>query len=233
MAIVSCKNISSISSVRTVSLKQWAQIHTFGKGKEYCELSKYIRSGNKKVSRKTCLFNFSSATDCVSKKLGLCAADKFGCKCYAKKSENEMRKMVLPFRRRQELYWQKVTAEQFVSDFVLINSLKGNPYTALRFSEAGDFHNQKEVDKAEKIALLLNRFGIKVYCYSSRSDLSFKNCKHLIVSGSGFMKEGISNIFQIIKNKKDKPNGYSLCKGNCRICNWCQIRGKKICVLAH
>jgi hypothetical protein len=229
LAITPCKSIS----LKSITLKQWAQIHTFGKGKDACGLSRHIRSGNKKVPRTTALFNFSSATDCMSKRLGLCAADKAGCKCYAKKSENKMRKAVLPFRRGQEAYWKTITAEQFVSDFILINSLKGNAYTSLRFSEAGDFHSQDEVEKAEKIALLLNRFGIKVYCYSSRSDLSFKNCKHLIVSGSGFMKEGISNIFQIIKNKKDKPSGYSLCKGNCRVCNWCQIRGKKICVLAH
>ena len=149
------------------------------------------------------------------------------------KSEREYRKYVLPFRNRQEKYWKKVTAESFVSDFTMINSLKERPYNVIRINESGDFWTQKCINKLEKIATLLTPFKIKVYCYTSRSDLNYKKCKNLIVSGSGFKKEGISNIFQIVKNIKDKPKGYSICKGNCKICNKCQIRGNKIIIKSH
>lgn len=226
MPIIACKNIS---------LKSFGKILTLGKGKDFCELSILLRNGNTKVPRTTAIFNLSSATDCPSFKLGLCKAYDSNGKhiCYALKSERGYRPAVLPFRRKQEIFWKKITAEEFVAQFILTNALKEKPYTALRFNEAGDFHSQKCVIKAEKIALMLRRFGVKVYCYTSRSDLNFSNCRNLIVSGSGFKKDGVSNVFQIIKNVKNREIGYGVCSGSCKSCSRCQTRGKNTCVLAH
>jgi len=217
-----------------IPLKKFANVMNGGKGGGFWKLFSLLgREGNIKIPSTTAIFNTSSATDCASKKLGLCAACKAGVKCYALKAEYSYHPLVLPYRRRQETFWKGITAQDFVSQFLLINAFRVKPFNALRFSEAGDFANQKSLDKAEKIATLLSRFGIRCYTYSSRSDLDFSKCKNLIVSGSGFIKTGVSNIFKIIKDKKDRPKGWSICKGNCRICNLCQIRGKRIVTLAH
>ena len=111
--------------------------------------------------------------------------------------------------------------------------MKVQPFTALRFNEAGDFYGQECVDKAERIATVLKRYGVVVYCYTSRSDLDYSKTKNLVVSGSGFMKEGITNEFKIIKSKSDKPKGYGVCPMDCKKCSKCQKRGTKTVVNLH
>ncbi|MCE5317417.1 MAG: hypothetical protein LLG04_08690, partial [Parachlamydia sp.] len=201
--------------------------------KYFCPLGSLMVSGNIKLPRTTGIFNMSSATHCPSRKLGLCKAEAVGVKCYALKSEVKSRPNVLPFRDTQEKFWEKVTAKQFVSQFLILNVLKGVPYTKIRFNESGDFHSQKCINKAEEIAKMLHRFGIRVYCYTSRDDLDFSKCRHLIVSGSGFMKEGISNEFRIVYDLKERPKGYGICKGDCRVCNRCTMRNLRTVIKKH
>jgi len=222
MAIIQCKN---------VTLKSWARInHT---KKNSC-LNDLMRSGNTKLPSTTGIFNFASATDCPSKRKGLCKACQQGAKCYAVKSENDMRKAVLPFRRRQEAYWKHVSAKSFVSEFVFLNAQKEVPYTAIRFSEAGDFHSQYCVDKIEEIAMMLRRFGVRVYGYTSRSDLDFSKVRHAIITGSNFKKKGIANIFRIVRDvKKERLKGESVCKGDCRLCRLCLMHNMRIIVKKH
>ena len=231
MAHVSCKS---------VPLKSWAKLYTLGKGRNFSPLSLLLSPGNTKVPRSTAIFNLSSASDCPSRRLGLCKAYKQGAKCYALKSERYDKKMgryfrpaVLPYRRRQMNFWRKISAEEFVAQFVLVNALKERPFQNIRFSESGDFFNQKDVDKAERIAQLLRRFGIRCYCYTSRDDLSYEKVKHLIVTGSNFRKHGISNIFRIVKNLKERKRGESICSGNCRTCRKCLMRNLSIIVKSH
>jgi len=220
--------------VSQVSLRSYALIFSEGTGKKVSPINSLVgHSGNLKIPSHTAIFNMSSANDCPSKKLGLCKAAKAGVKCYALKAEYEYHPDVLPYRRRQEAYWKSVTANQFVADFLLMNACKVKPFKSIRFNEAGDFHSQKCIDKAERIAMLLSRFGIVCYCYTSRSDLKFTKCKYLIISGSGFKRKGISNQFRIVKDLKDRPKGFGVCKGNCRICDRCLIRGRKTVVMAH
>ena len=154
-----------IVACKEVSLKSWAKIVYTKHSSNLCSL---MRSGNTKIPRSTGIFNMSSATDCPSKKLGLCKACEQRAKCYAIKSENTSRPDVLPFRRKQEIYWKSVKAKEFVSEFVLLNALKEAPYQNIRFSEAGDFHGQECVDKMEEIAKMLRRFGVRVYGYTSK-----------------------------------------------------------------
>jgi len=226
--------MSNKISLNDITLKTYAKIVSCGKGKRISPLNDLIcHEGNIKVPSTTAIFNCSSATDCPSMRKGLCKAAKMGIKCYALKAEYAYRPYALPYRRRQELYWKNISAQNFASEFLLLNSLKLKPFNKIRLNESGDFHSQDCVDKAEKIASILSRFGIKVYCYTSRSDLSFANCKHLIVSGSGFQKKGISNQFSIVKDLKDKPKGFGICCGNCRICNRCSTRGLRTVVMAH
>jgi hypothetical protein len=200
----------------------------------HVELKGLISSGNIKIPTSTAIFNMSSATDCMSMKLGLCAAAKAGVKCYARKSEVPSRPSVLPYRRRQEKYWLGITARKFALNFLAINAVKARqPFTALRLNEAGDFHSQECVGKANNIARILSDFGIATYCYTSRSDLDYSEIKSLTVMGSGFRKEGITSEFRIIPKGEDKPKGYGLCVGNCKICNRCQKRGMLTAVPAH
>ena len=189
--------------------------------------------GNSKIPRNIAIFNITSAHDCPSMKLGLCKAQAQGAKCYAIKSEYPFRPTVLPFRRRQAEYWNTVTASEFAKQFLLINFSRGTKFTALRMNVSGDFRSQKDIEKAEEIARILKLHGITVYTYSSRSDLNFSGCKNLVISGSNFTKRGVSNIFKIIQKKEDKPKGWLMCKGDCNICNRCQIRSQNICVLKH
>jgi hypothetical protein len=190
--------------------------------------------GNRKIPSSTAIFNMTPAKFCPSRKLGLCKAEKQGAKCYADKAERLYPKTALPYRIRQMDLWKNINAKEFAKQFILINATKKNGgFTALRFNECGDFITQACIDKAEEIARLLHLQGIKTYCYSSRSDLDFSKCKNLIISGSNFTKTGINNIFKIIKNKKEKPRGWAMCRMDCHICKLCQIRGNNICVLKH
>jgi hypothetical protein len=193
------------------------------------------KNGNIKVHNTTAIFNMSSATDCPSRKLGICKAEAQGAKCYAKKSERDYRPDVKPYREKQKDFWLSVSAKDFAFQFIIINSLrkKRTRFNALRFNEAGDFHDQKCVNKAEKIARILKKYGIICYCYTSRDDLDYHNVKALKISGSNFKKDGIVNIFKIIDKKEDKPKGYGLCVGNCRKCNRCLRSGLKTAIIKH
>lgn len=219
-----------------IRLKSFAQLMTKGKGKDFCQLNGLLSSGNKKVPRTTAIFNMTPAKYCPSFHRKLCKAYSPEGKhvCYAKKAEYSHHPEVLPYRIRQMKFWKSIEASDFVWQFLCINSLKTNPWDKLRFNESGDFGNQAEVNKAEKIATLLSGYGIKCYCYTHRSDLDFTNVRNLIISGSNFQKEGIANHVLMIEDvKTDRPKGYSVCPGDCNICNKCSIRGQKIVIPRH
>jgi len=220
---------------KNAQLDRYIKLMAGSQGKSFSPLSSLIGAGNIKIPSTTGIFNMGAATDCPSRRLGYCqATNKKGKNiCYARKAEYDYHSTVLPYRRRQEKYWKSCTAEQFVVDFLTLNALKALPYTALRLNEAGDFWSQECVDKATHVARVLKKYGIRVYCYTSRQDLDFSRCSdYMTVSGSGFKKEGIRGIFTMVYSKKERPVGFGMCKGNCRICNRCLI-GRKTAVLSH
>ena len=215
---------------KTTSLRSYAKIVTAGVGMKHFPLSKLLSSGNRKLPTSTAIFNMGSAHDCPSLKLGLCKAYNPDGKhvCYAFKSETSMFKKVEPYRNRQKAFWLHVTAEEFASQFLLINSIKIVKWKALRINESGDFWGQSCITKMDRIATILKPYGITVYGYTSREDLDYSKVKNIILSGSGFEKEGICNVFTMVEDvKKDRPKGYGVCCGDCRKCNRCMIRGKK------
>ncbi len=219
-----------------IPLKSFAKIVSQNKKGNYCELKKMVSSGNIKLPKQTAIFNMGPATYCPSKAMGLCKAYSKKGKhiCYAKKSENASRPNVLKKRLKQMKYWKNVTAEDFAWQFLLVNSLKAVPWKYLRFNESGDFWTQECLEKANTIAMILARYGIKTYCYTHRSDLDYTNIKHLIVSSSNFQDQNIPNAFYIVEDvKKEKPKGWSVCKGDCRICNKCYVRGFKVVIKGH
>lgn len=199
-------------------------------------LKKMIQAGNKKLPKSTAIFNMASATDCPSLKLGLCSAVDENGKlfCYAKKSEAGYRPDVLPYRRRQEKFWLSISAEDFAAQFIAINARKRKKFTALRLNEAGDFHTQACVDKAEAIAKLITATGVAVYAYTARKDLDYTGIDALVVNGSGWTKDNVTNDFKIVdKDGKNVPAGYVVCPMDCSICKRCLIKGNKTAVKKH
>jgi hypothetical protein len=191
-------------------------------------------AGNTKIPKSTAIFNMSSATDCPSLKLDICKACVLGKNfCYAMKSERSYRPNVLPYRRRQQNFWLEATAEEFAFQFLLVNSLKPVPFSKLRLNEAGDFHSQACVNKADRIAEILSKFGIVTYCYTSRSDLNFSKVKYVTVNGSGFKTEGIQNEFRMIMKNEAWPKGYAKCPMDCNVCDRCSKKGKDTFVIQH
>lgn len=209
-------------------------IRLMGLTAEKLELYKLLGSGNTKLPSSTAIFNLGSATDCPSRKLGFCQAiskDGKNC-CYAKKAEYSYHPTVLPYRRRQEKYWKKTSATKFVTDFLIINNYRVVKFRALRLNESGDFWDQASLDKAEEIARHLGKFKIKVYCYTARKDLSFVKIRNLIILGSNFHKEGMKGVFKMVYNVKEKPKGYGVCKGDCKVCSRC-IDGRNSIIVRH
>lgn len=224
-----------MTDVQATNLKPFMKLLLHGAWKNQVRLRDVLGDeGNLKIPKTTAIFNLSSAHDCPSRKLGLCKAMIDGKSiCYAIRSENTYRPHVLPYRRRQEAYWKSVTAEEFCVEFLAICVTKVKPFTALRFNESGDFHSQACVDKAEKIARILKPYDIVCYCYTSRSDLDYHKVEALRISGSGFKKPGIVNVFKVIERKEDKPKGYVICPMDCHSCNRCQKAGMKTVVVKH
>ncbi len=206
---------------------------TDGNGKKSIPLASLVSAGNKKLPKDTAIFNMGPAMNCPAEKLGMCQA-VFNGKviCYALKAEVQYPNCK-PYRDRQEKFWKGIDANEFATQFILMNALRKKKFTALRINESGDFWGQKCVDKAEKIAFALSTHGVAVYVYTARKDLDFSKVKHLVVNGSGFKTKGVSNVFQYIETEADKPAGYVVCPGDCRICRRCQNHNRNTVVVMH
>jgi hypothetical protein len=188
-----------------------------------------MSNGNSKIGNNTLIFNMGSALNCPSKALGLCKVlnERGECCCYAGKAER-LYPQVLPYREKQHSYWSECTAEQFVADFDAqldkSNALRTR-VRFFRFNEAGDFHSQAEVIKAEQIAQALRERGIVCYTYTARADLDFTGCKALLVKGSSH--EGGNNGMTIARKRgaaleQAKAEGFVECPGSCKTCNLCK-----------
>ncbi len=89
-----------------------------------------ISNGNKKIGNDTLIFNMNSATDCPSKRLGLC--DIEGGKCYAMKAEKQY-PAVLPYRRKQQRYWEEYAADEIANELAALIKRKRSPIKYIRF----------------------------------------------------------------------------------------------------
>lgn len=102
----------------------------------------------------------------------------------------------------------------------------------LRINEAGDFRDQKEIRKWNKVAGRLRKeHGIVTYGYTSRSDLDFSKAPNIIINGSNPGIRGAIREFRCIEpeefdNMKVSKGEYK-CPGDCRICQVCSTRGFK------
>jgi hypothetical protein len=179
-------------------------------------LADYISWGNSKIAKSVAVFNMNSATDCPNAKpagngetdTGLCQVD-FG-DCYAHKSEN-VYPNTLPYRRRQEYLWDRLSAQQWAGAFKCLLSRKRNEVTAIRFSEAGDFRNQQDIQKVDQIAQMLATEGIDVYTYSASHKLDWSNAENFTVNQSNNLADYGDRIFTALPEGHDLPDGTVWC----------------------
>ena len=99
----------------------------------------------------------------------------------------------------------------------------------LRINEAGDFRDQKEIKKWNKIAGRLRKeHDIVTYTYTARSDLDYSRAPNIIVNGSNPGIRGAVREFRCIEpdeyDNMTVSKGQYKCPGDCRICNVCSGR---------
>ncbi len=105
--------------------------------------------------------------------------------CYAKKAEKQYPN-VLPYRLRQQEYWNNTTAPDFVANLVqsYSNYLKKGKIKYLRFNESGDMANVGDLIKLNEIAKLLKDHNIVVYTYTAIKDILFNRYQELYLSSN-------------------------------------------------
>lgn len=185
--------------------------------------------GNTKLGKDTVILNMTSATDCPSKKLGLC---KLTHKCYAMKAERQY-PSCLPFRRRQETQWTNESVETIIDSIKKKNKNKNIKY--VRISEAGDFRTQEDVQKLFKLSEALEKENIKVYAYTARQDLNFEDSPaNLTINGTFFKIHNQFIPVPLLPDPQTLQSHEVICEGECPNCNYCKENGdKKIYIKIH
>jgi hypothetical protein len=179
-----------------------------------------LHNTNKKLGKRTIVLNMTTAIDCPSKRLGLCAIHKI---CYAKQAELRFKKRVFSYRKHQAKAWKSLNAKEITKQIFLNALHRYSKIKWLRVSECGDFNTQEDVNKLSEIAHRLVKYGILVYTYTKRKDLDFTNLSNnLIVNGSEFM---LDNEFRIVN---EYSGNYETCRGDCNVCSLCKEKGKLI-----
>jgi hypothetical protein len=196
----------------------------------------YISKGNKKLPATTWIFNAGSATDCPSKKLGLCQCVIDGKnKCYAKRPE-DFRPSVLPYRRAQGKLWKRVNPVEFTDQLLSASKRsKTKPMHCFRFNEAGDFKNQAQLDWFVVVCSILKYNGIKCYGYTARTDLNLSQLlKVASVNVSNDLGSWITKGANRFRMVQEYSGTAPRCAGNCRKCTLClDVQGTEIEIQTH
>lgn len=189
-------------------------------------LSDYLQFGNNKIADSVAIFNMNSASDCPNRESRNCQVPWES--CYAGKAERTY-PAVLPYRRRQEYLWDCMTADMFAQAFELLVGRKRNPVTAIRFSEAGDFRNNSDIVKVNRIAELVD---VDVYTYSASDYLNWELAENFTVNQSNDFRSYGDRRFMALPEGSDLPEDTVWCPfdysdksgderpkcGECRLC---------------
>lgn len=188
-------------------------------------LSDYLQFGNSKIADNVAIFNMNSATDCPNAKTDNCQVPWES--CYAHKAEN-IYPNTLPYRRRQEFLWDCLDADTFAAAFVELVSRKRKPVDTIRFSEAGDFRHRGDIIKVDRIAELLEPYGIDVYTYSASDYLDWSEARHFVVNQSNEFADYGNRLYSAVPTIDDIPDDAVHCAyeasdksvkcGDCRMC---------------
>ena len=196
---------------------------------------KLVSFGNIKLDKSVMIFNMGPASYCPTDALGMCPlGHKHGDNsCYAYKAER-LYKQVLPYRERQRAFWCRESAEE-ISARLLKWKRKSTKF--FRFSEAGDFRTQQDVNKMTTVCNTLTREArLKCYGYTARHDLNMsllaESCT-LIMSGGHEIENCSTSI--VIAKHDDVPEGFYVCPGSSCMskCFACWKRSNKIAFRRH
>jgi hypothetical protein len=196
------------------------------------QIQNHVAQGNKKLPKTTSIFNCGTATECPSKRLGLCQCASV---CYAKKAEI-IYPQVKPYRERQRDIVTYISPVAFA--FALLAKSKRVRKTKMkifRFNESGDFENQKDIQWFSEVCRILSSHGVKCYGYTARTDLDLEPLlKYSTVQVSNDLNNWVArgaNRFRAVKEYSENANR---CLGDCRICNKCIVsKGKEFEVKIH
>lgn len=183
-----------------------------------------LKRGNRKIGLDTVIMNFETSLFCSANEKNLCNHRDI---CYALRSELRYYHSTLKYRHEQELFFQKnnsLTIAKEIEKFIEENFYN---IKYVRFSESGDFPNQKSFEKLNDVCKRLPY--LIFYGYTSRKDLDFSSRRdNLIINGSGFM---VDNSFSVVKQFQEDD---LKCLNNCRMCDLCKVKkGNDIKVLKH
>lgn len=194
-----------------------------------------ISIGNRKLGSDTMIFNITSATDCPSRKKGMCLV---GAKCYALKAEKQYPHVLL-YRERQSEYWKKTPASGIIKDLRNMTERHKRLFQKIRYSrfnESGDFRNQGDIKKLDYISCYLeSAHQITTYGYSARKDLDFSSVNFLVKS-SGHSNGNNGWTAVISKNHAEtlRSFGYTICPGLCFGCIFCKEKNNtNILIIQH
>lgn len=170
-----------------------------------------------------------TAENCPAKLLGFC---KVGERCYARKAE-KLYKNVLPYRRRQHIYWSNSSAPTIAAAFSLLLRRVRVPIKYLRFNESGDFFTQGCVRKLSILAEFLKKeHNITTYGYTARQDLNFENV-HFLVKGSSHDSGNNGKTIVMPKAKikdhlstlsESEQSTWTICPMSCKACDICKTK---------
>lgn len=174
-------------------------------------LNDYIKWGNNTTTESNVgIFSLGSGHDCPNRATGNCQVDED--ECYAIRHEKQY-DYVLDFTRRQEFLWDKIHPEAFVEMLLEIISRKQGEVDAIRFNQAGDFRNNQDVWKVNRIAELLNEYDIVVYTYSASNylDWSQATSDNFIVNQSNDIENYGDRHFIVLDDIEDIPEDTVWC----------------------
>lgn len=201
-------------------------------------LKDYLAFGNNKIADSVAIFNMNSASDCPNRESANCQVPWES--CYAGKAER-VYPQVLPFRRRQEYLWDCMTPEMWAAAFEELVSRKRKPVTAIRFSEAGDFRDDADIIKVNRIAEMVD---VDVYTYSASDYLDWTLAENFTVNQSNDRREYGDRRFIAVFDD-ELPDGAVWCPfdysdaegddrpkcGECRLC--IDPEGPDVAIKAH
>jgi hypothetical protein len=184
-------------------------------------LVRHVAKGNKKLPKSTRIFNSGSATECPSRKLGLCQCPD---KCYAMKAERQYPN-VKPYRERQREITLDIVPEVFA--FALLDHSDNckHKMQAFRFNEAGDFESQEQISWFVRVCSILYVHGVKCYGYTARTDLDLSQLlKVSVVNVSNdcghWIERGANRFIAVDRYTGTRP----ACAGDCRKCKLCLVK---------
>ena len=168
-------------------------------------LNDYIQWGNNtKVSKYVAIFNLGAAHDCPNRWSERCQVD--GDACYAVVDERTY-DYVLDYMRRQEYLWDCLDAQTFADAFLAICERKRVEPRALKFSQAGDFRHNADIQKVNRIAQRLNDAGagIDVFTYTASTHLDWSQATAFTVNRSNDLSVIGDRRYRAVANPAEIP----------------------------